>query len=98
MTEKPRGHAERASPERLADGLNFDLDRALKSIVTVQSSIPEDAYTAQTLGEHRTGSGVVIRDSGLVLTIGYLITEAETVWIRATMAASFPAMRSRSTR
>ena|SRR5208337_526490 len=81
MTDKPRGDARAASPERLADALGFDLDRALKSIVTIQSSIPEDAYTAQTLGEHRTGSGVVIRDSGLVLTIGYLITEAETVWI-----------------
>src|SRR5208337_2013651 len=81
MTDKPRGDARAASPERLADALGFDLDRALESIVTIQSSIPEDAYTAQTLGEHRTGSGVVIRDSGLVLTIGYLITEAETVWI-----------------
>jgi len=81
MTDKPRGDARAASPEGLAAGLAFDLDRALKSIVTIQSSIPEDAYTAQTLGEHRTGSGVVIRDSGLVLTIGYLITEAETVWI-----------------
>jgi S1-C subfamily serine protease len=81
MSDKPRGDARAASPERLADGLAFDLDRALKSIVTIQSSIPEDAYTAQTLGEHRSGSGVVIRDSGLVLTIGYLITEAETVWV-----------------
>ena len=81
MTDKPRGDDRAASPDRLADGLGFDLGRALKSIVTIQSSIPEDAYTAQTLGEHRTGSGVVIRDSGLVLTIGYLITEAETVWI-----------------
>jgi S1-C subfamily serine protease len=47
----------------------------------VQSSIPEDAFTAQTLGEQRSGSGVVIRESGLVLTIGYLITEAENVWL-----------------
>ncbi len=77
MTDRPRRDAPRASPHKLADGLGFDLDRALRSIVTVQSSIPEDAYTAQTLGEQRTGSGVVIRESGLVLTIGYLITEAE---------------------
>ncbi len=81
MTEKPRRDAPRASPATLAGGLGFDLDRALKSIVTIQSSIPEDAFTAQTLGEQRTGSGVVIRESGLVLTIGYLVTEAETVWI-----------------
>ena len=64
-----------------AAGAGFDLGRALKSIVTIQSSIPEDAFTAETLGEQRSGSGVVIRESGLVLTIGYLITEAETVWI-----------------
>jgi S1-C subfamily serine protease len=81
MTGKPRGDARGANPEGLSAGLGFDLDRALKSIVTIQSSIPEDAYTAHTLGEQRTGSGVVIRDSGLVLTIGYLITEAEAVWI-----------------
>jgi len=68
-------------PHKHADRLDFDLDRALKSIVTIQSSIPEDAFTAQILGERRGGSGVVIRDSGLVLTIGYLITEAESVWI-----------------
>jgi S1-C subfamily serine protease len=81
MTEKPRRDAPRASPATLASGLGFDLDRALKSIVTIQSSIPEDAFTAQTLGEQRTGSGVVIRESGLVLTIGYIVTEAEAVWI-----------------
>ena len=68
-------------PHKHADGLDFDLDRALKSIVTIQSSIPEDAFTAPILGERRGGSGVVIRESGLVLTIGYLITEAENVWI-----------------
>ena len=64
-----------------ASGPAFDHARALRSIVTIQSSIPEDAFTAQTLGEQRSGSGVVIRDTGLVLTIGYLITEAESVWI-----------------
>lgn len=62
----------------------FDTARALKSIVTIQASIPEDAFTAQTLGEKRTGSGVVIGRNGLVLTIGYLITEAESVWIART--------------
>ena len=59
----------------------FDLDAALQSVVGVQATIPEDAFTAQTLGTQRVGSGVVIRESGLVLTIGYLITEAETVWL-----------------
>ena len=80
MSEKPRRDAPRAGLSRAGDP-GFDLNRVLKSIVTVQSSIPEDAFTAQTLGDRRSGSGVVIRDNGLVLTIGYLITEAESVWL-----------------
>ena len=59
----------------------MDLDHALLSIVEVHSTIPEDGFTAKTLGTERAGSGVVIRENGLVLTIGYLITEAENVWL-----------------
>ena len=58
----------------------FDLDRALSSVVGLHSLIPADAFTAETLGTERAGNGVVIED-GLVLTISYLITEAETVWL-----------------
>ena len=46
----------------------------------LHSIIPADAFTADTLGVERAGNGVLI-DDGLVLTIGYLITEAETVWL-----------------
>src|SRR3954468_1252927 len=59
----------------------FDLDSALDSVVGLRAEIPEDAFTAQILGTERAGSGVVIRDDGLVLTIGYLITEASTIWL-----------------
>jgi S1-C subfamily serine protease len=59
---------------------SFDLDRLLSSVVGLHSIIPADAFTAETLGTERAGNGVVI-DDGLVLTIGYLITEAETVWL-----------------
>jgi S1-C subfamily serine protease len=58
----------------------FDLDRALGSVVGLHSIIPPDAFTADTLGTERAGNGVIIED-GLVLTIGYLITEAEAVWL-----------------
>ena len=63
----------------------------LRSIVTVRSSIPEDAFTAATLGTRREGSGVVIRENGLVLTIGYLITEAEEVWLTSDDGHLLPA-------
>lgn len=59
--------------------MNFD--PILPSIVAVRAHIPEDAFTATTLGVLREGSGVVIGENGLVLTIGYLITEAEEVWL-----------------
>src|SRR5687767_5855982 len=61
--------------------LGFDLASALDGVVTVHAEIPDDAFTASILGTERIGNGVVIRDDGLILTIGYLITEAETIWI-----------------
>jgi len=65
---------------RLSD-YAFDLEAAMSAVVGLRAVIPEDAFTAQTLGTERAGNGVLIRDSGLVLTIGYLITEAESIWI-----------------
>ncbi|GLR97339.1 MULTISPECIES: S1C family serine protease [Bradyrhizobium] len=63
-----------------ASDYGFDLDGALASIVGLHAIVPPDAFSAETLGTERAGNGVVI-DDGLVLTIGYLITEAETVWL-----------------
>jgi S1-C subfamily serine protease len=58
----------------------YDLDRALSAVVGLHSIIPPDAFTADTLGVERAGNGVMIGD-GLVLTVGYLITEADTIWL-----------------
>lgn len=63
-----------------AEDYSYDLERALSSVVALHSIVPPDAFTADTLGVERAGNGVLI-DDGLVLTIGYLITEAETVWV-----------------
>ncbi len=63
--------------------LRFDLKSALDAVVALRADIPDDAFTAPILGTERTGSGVVIGDDGLVLTIGYLITEAESIWLSA---------------
>ncbi len=48
----------------------------LRSVVGLQTKIPSTARTSRFLGTQRQGSGVVIDDNGLVLTIGYLIQEA----------------------
>ena len=60
---------------------DFDLERALGALVQLRAEVPEDAFTAQILGTERLGNGIVIGDDGLILTIGYLITEATAVWI-----------------
>lgn len=55
------------------------LERAAAAVVGVQALAVDQARSASTLGRNRLGSGVVIGDDGLVLTIGYLILEAEQV-------------------
>lgn len=47
------------------------------AVVGVLSQVPADARTARSLGTERQGSGIVIGGDGLVLTIGYLILEAQ---------------------
>jgi S1-C subfamily serine protease len=69
-----------AANQPRASDYAFDLDRALASVVGLHSIIPNDAFSADNLGTERAGNGVVI-DDGLILTVGYLITEAEAVWL-----------------
>ena len=64
-----------------AGDYRFDLDHALAAVVGLRSAIPDDAFTAEVLGTERAGNGVLIRSDGVVLTIGYLIVEAESVWL-----------------
>lgn len=68
----------------------YDLDRALLSVVTLRARVPEDAFTAGTLGTERVGNAVLIRESGLLLTIGYLVTEAEEIWLTTSQGRVVP--------
>ena len=77
----------RASPR----GLAFDLDQALDAIVILHARAPDDASTATVLGTERLGNGIVIGDSGLVLTIGYLVTEADEVTLITNSGRRVPA-------
>ncbi len=56
----------------------FDVEQVLRSVVALQARVADDAYTAETLGTERLGNAVVIGPD-LVLTIGYLVMEAEEV-------------------
>jgi len=74
-------------PERV----DYDLDAALAAVVALNARVPPDAYTAEVLGTERAGQGVVIRADGLVLTIGYLIAEAQEVWLTLQDGRAVPA-------
>ncbi|MBM6593244.1 S1C family serine protease [Microvirga pudoricolor] len=63
------------------EALSYDLSSVLGAVVSLRARVPSDAFTAETLGVERAGQGVVIRSDGLVLTIGYLIAEADEVWL-----------------
>ena len=70
---------------------DFDLDRRLSSVLALESRISDDAASAKTLGTYRPGNAVVIGAEGLVLTIGYLITEADDVTVTTGDGRRIPA-------
>jgi serine protease Do len=67
------------------------LVRAADAVVGVRVEAVEDAGSAATLGTLRQGSGVVIGDDGLVLTIGYLVLEADQVLLLTDDGRKLPA-------
>jgi S1-C subfamily serine protease len=56
-----------------------DPQETVAAILGLRAEVPSEARTADTLGRQRSGTGVVIDHSGLVVTIGYLILEAAAV-------------------
>ena len=79
MTSPFDGYEVEARLRPDADAYSFDLDRTLSAVVALEATVPLDAFTATTLGTERIGNGSVIGPNGLVLTIGYLITEAADI-------------------
>jgi S1-C subfamily serine protease len=68
----------------------YELDEVLGAMVGIRALIPPDAFTADILGTERVGHGALIRKDGIVVTIGYLITEAETVWLSLSGGRTVP--------
>ena len=64
-----------------ADGARAATRNSLQGVVQITAYVPQEARTANTLGTERLGSGVVIDDNGLILTIGYLVLEAAEIEI-----------------
>jgi S1-C subfamily serine protease len=68
----------------------YELDEVLGAVVGIRALVPADAFTAEILGTERVGHGALIRSDGLIVTIGYLITEAETIWLSLSGGRTVP--------
>jgi serine protease Do len=83
----PFAHAQSAPPQRAAPSASrgpaeaIDAEKLFGAIVKVNVQAIPDARSSATLGAEREGTGVVIGENGLILTIGYLIVEADEVSI-----------------
>ena len=67
------------------------VDEIFNSVVRVIAAVPPDARTAKALGQERAGNGIVIDANGLVLTIGYLILEANRITVMPLGGKAVPA-------
>jgi serine protease Do len=74
-----------------SSGLAPAIAEMLPAVVGLKTTIPESRRSAQTLGSEREGHGIVIDDEGLIVTIGYLIMEADTVTITDIDGSEWPA-------
>ena len=67
-----------------------DVRKIYQSVVKIDSIVPADARTANSLGTIRGGNGIVIDDKH-ILTIGYIVVEAETITITLPNGGVVPA-------
>ena len=83
-TEKVSMQGEDAGYQALIDAANAVVGVKVKALANARSN--------ETLGAERSGSGVLIGNDGLVLTIGYLIMEADQVVVTDSDGATVPAI------
>jgi len=80
-----------AADDKASAAQNLDAEKLFGAIVKVSTRAIPDARSTAALGNEREGTGVVIGDNGLVLTIGYLIVEADDVKITDSKGRTLPA-------
>jgi len=74
-----------------SSSLPLEVSEMLPAVVGLHTTIPQNRRSARTLGAEREGHGTVIDNEGLIVTIGYLIMEADTVTITDIEGNTYPA-------
>jgi serine protease Do len=82
----PVGAQEATKPEA-----QKSLDELVSAVVRIKTHINPDGRTIENLGREREGSGIIIDDDGLVLTIGYLMVEAHAAEVVTNAGRTVPA-------
>src|SRR3974390_1292183 len=77
------------APAQAGEGLS--LDELLSGVVRIKTFLNPHGYPRESLGREREGTGIVIDDAGLVLTIGYLMVEAHAAEITTNSGRTVPA-------
>jgi len=87
----PVAKAQRTADQGDAIDTTLDAERLFKAVVKIHTRAVPEARSSEALGEEREGSGVVIGANGLILTIGYLVVEADDVKITDKQGRTVPA-------
>lgn len=87
----PAAPAKPATEAREDDATWRALQEAAGAVVSIRARALENARSNESLGSERSGSGVLIAPSGLVLTIGYLVLEADQVEVTDSRGRTVPA-------
>jgi S1-C subfamily serine protease len=74
-----------------ADEDQIDAERLYAALVRVNTTAVPDARSSATLGREREGTGTVIGKDGVILTIGYLVVEADDVKVTDSRGKTYPA-------
>ena len=81
-----------AQPEARVPRARLDVDALMSAVVRVKMKAIEGARSSATLGASREGSGVVIDERGHILTIGYIVTEADSIEVVTNGNRTVPAI------
>ena len=79
------------APRPTQEDVDFDLGTGLSSVVRLSSEVPEDAFSARSLGSERQGNAILLDDEGILLTLGYLVVDANKITLHAKGGHDVPA-------
>jgi len=89
-TSAPRSSEPRLAPGQLSGQPSF-IQRVEPAVVGIHVEVPPDRPSARTLGAERWGSGVIVDRAGHILTVSYIVTDAQKIAVSLRDGRTLPA-------